>query len=82
MKHSVIRFDTSYLCGLIDKSCGRREFAKAMKVSEGRLSRLLDGAAEFTQSEMVSAAELLGLDASGFTRCFFVEKFRNSKLLI
>ena len=67
-------FDTSFLRELVDKSFDRGEFAEAMGIGEGRLSRLLEGSVEFSQSEMTAAARILRLSTDEFERCFFTVK--------
>ena len=74
MKRASIEFDMSDLRSIVDKTIGRIELARALKVSAERISELLSGRCLFNMDEMLSCALLLGLDSGEFERCFFTPK--------
>lgn len=71
MKHEHQGFDSYELMKLIKERCGLERFILGMGISERKAARLMLGADEFTQSEMLLTAKLLHLSNEEFNRCFF-----------
>lgn len=63
------------LIGRIIEICGTRaEFAKRMGLSEKTISLKLNGKIDWKQSEILKAAEILGIDDSEIQEYFFTLK--------
>lgn len=66
-------YDYNKLKGRIQEVCiTRAEFAKAIGISEASLSLRLNNRREWTQDEMLKAAEVLRFDMSELKEYFFV----------
>ena len=64
-------FDYTELRLRIEQEYGYSRFAHLMAVSENRLAAILRGEGEFTQSEFIRAAALLGIDPVQISAVFF-----------
>ncbi len=77
-KGRTIRFDHARLAMLIEGGIGERDFARLTGIGERRLARLLVGKAEFRQSEIIRAAELLSLSDEEVSAYFFTPKVQKN----
>lgn len=67
------KVDAEYLKKIIEQRCGMGEYLSRMHMTKKHFERLIGGAAEFRQNEMLQTAAVLSLDNSEFSRCFFSE---------
>ena len=65
-------YNYNKLKGRIVEVCGtRREFSKALGVTETTLSGKLSGSKDFTQSEIARSCDILGIAANDIHVYFF-----------
>ena len=70
-------YDYSKLIGKIKEKFGTHErFADALKIGRVSLSLSLNSKREFSQKEIETAIDLLGLEKKDIPEFFFTEKFR------
>ena len=76
---SYIPFDYKTLKLRIRAFCGEARFAAMVGINTGRLARVLDEGGEFTQGEILRAAELLGLGGPEVTELFFTKRVKEKQ---